>query len=466
MAQTPAADPLSQVTRLVTERRQAYVERLADYVRMPSVSALDWGVAETGAHIRDVLAAGGFEARLLPTAGQPAVVAHRAGPAGTPHVVIYGHYDVQPPGEDALWDSPPFEPAIRDGRMFGRGTADNKGQHLAHVIATELLVELLGELPCQVTFVLDGEEEIGSPHLDQAVRGIRDELAGADLVIVSDGPVDATGRCQLVYGLRGILAFELTATGAARDLHSGHYGEIPPNPLWTLVHLLASMKDEAGNITIDGVADLVEPMGATERQAMAALEPDPAALLASIGAPRTAASPAATLGERSMAWPTLTINGLHGGYDGPRIKTILPHTATAKCDLRLVSGQDADTVWQLVQRHVRQHAPDVELTWHGAMHPSRTPMDTPYAPVVAGAVRSVTGEEPVHVPVAGGSLPMWVFTRSLGLPALLLPLGNVDEANHAPNENFTLDRFYQGIAISAATLLAVAGRTASGTAAR
>jgi acetylornithine deacetylase/succinyl-diaminopimelate desuccinylase-like protein len=454
MSTTPDPDLLARVADLVADRRPQYLERLCDYVRLPSVSAHNLGVPETGAHIRDVLAAGGFDARLLPTAGQPAVIAHRAGPPGTPHVIIYGHYDVQPPGDDELWDSPPFEPTVRDGRLFGRGTADNKGQHLAHIIATELLVELRRELPCTITFVLDGEEEIGSPHLDEALRGIRDELA-ADVVIVSDGPVASTGQWQLVYGLRGILAFELTATGAARDLHSGHFGEIPPNPLWTLVHLLASMKGPDGRLTIDGVNDLVAPMGEPERRAMAALEPDPAGVLASIGAPALAPSPAGTLAERSMARPTLTINGLHGGYDGPKIKTILPHTAAAKCDMRLVDGQDADTVWRLVSDHVRRHAPEVRLTWHGAMHPSRTPMDTPYAAAVASAVRRVTGEEPLHVPVAGGSLPMWVFTRSLGIPALLLPFGNVDEANHAPNENLDLAYFYQGITIAAAVLLAL-----------
>jgi acetylornithine deacetylase/succinyl-diaminopimelate desuccinylase-like protein len=457
---------LTQLTRLVDQRREPYLARLVEYVRMPSVSAVGDRVREAGEHIRDVLAAGGFAARLHETpAGQPVVIAHRPGARDRPHVLIYGHYDVQPPGEDELWDSPPFQPEVRDGRLYGRGTADNKGQHLAHVIGTELLVELLGELPCPVTFVLDGEEEIGSPHLDQAMRELRPELSGADLVIVSDGPTDLTGRYQLVYGLRGILAFELTATGAARDLHSGHYGEIPPNPLWTLVHLLASMKDPAGNITIEGFHELIRPLPERERQAIAALEPDPAEVLAAIGAPRLAPAPAASLGEREMARPTLTINGLHGGYGGPRNKTVLPHQALAKCDIRLVDGQDADTVWELVQRHVRTHAPDVTATWHGAMHPSRTPMDHPDAVAVAAAVRAVTGQEPVHRPTLGGSLPMWVFTRTLGLPALLLPLGNVDEANHAPNENFALDRFYQGIAISAAILLEL-GQRATGSAGR
>lgn len=448
-------DRLARVIRLVDERRDGYLDRLIEYVRMPSVSALDWGVAETGAHIRDVLRAGGFQARLLPTAGQPAVIAHRS-VRGSPHVIIYGHYDVQPPGDDALWDTPPFAPAVRDGRLFGRGTADNKGQHLAHIIATELLTELLGELPCSVTFVLDGEEESGSPNLNEALRGIRDELA-ADLAIVSDGPTDVSGRYQLVYGVRGILPFELTATGAARDVHSGIYGEIPPNPLWTLVHLLASMKDEAGNIIIDGFHELITPLGELERRAMAAMEPDPAEVLASIGAPRLAPSPTGSLAEREMARPTLTINGLHGGYDGPNIKTVLPHRAVAKCDIRLVDGQDAGAVADLVRRHVRTHAPDVTVTVHGTMNPSRTPMDTPYAPVVAGAIRAVTGEDPIHVPARGGSLPNWVFTRTLGVPTLTLPFGNVDEANHAPNENFALDRFYQGIAISASILLALSG---------
>lgn len=445
-------DLLAEVARLVEQRREAYLQRLVDYVRLPSVSATGERVREAGVHIRDVLAGGGFAARLHETEGQPVVVAHRAGASDRPRVVIYGHYDVQPPGEDELWDSPPFAPQVRDGRLFGRGTADNKGQHLAHVIAAELLVELRGGLPCPVTFVLEGEEELGSPYLDTAMRELRDELA-ADLVIVSDGPTGRDDRFDIVYGLRGILAFELTATGAAQDLHSGHYGEIPPNPLWTLVHLLASMKDPAGNITIDGFGELVTPLPERERAAVAALEPDPAELLAAIGAPRLAASPATGIAERRMARPTLTINGLHGGYGGPRNKTVLPHRAVAKCDIRLVDGQDADTAWDLVRRHVARHAPDVTATWHGAMHPSRTPMDTPYAAAVARAVRAATGQEPVHRPTMGGSLPMWVFTRSLGVPALLLPLGNVDEANHAPNENFTLDRFYQGIAVSVATLL-------------
>jgi acetylornithine deacetylase/succinyl-diaminopimelate desuccinylase-like protein len=452
-------DVLAQVVRLVEQRREAYLQRLVDYVRLPSVSATGEGVREAGVHIREVLHGAGFRARLHETAGQPVVVGHRDGPTDRPHLLVYGHYDVQPPGEDELWESPPFAPAVRHGRLFGRGTADNKGQHLAHIIATELLTELLGELPCPVTFVLEGEEELGSPHLDQAMRELRDELAGADLVLVSDGPTARDDRFDIVYGLRGILAFELTATGAARDLHSGHFGEIPPNPLWTLVHLLASMKDPAGNITIDGFQELVVPLPERERQAVAALEPDPAAVLAAIGAPRLAPSPAASIGEREMARPTLTINGLHGGYGGPRNKTVLPHRAIAKCDIRLVDGQDADTAWELVQRHVATHAPDVTATWHGAMHPSRTSMDDPHAPLVAAAIRAATGRDPLHRPTMGGSLPMWVFTRTLGLPALLLPLGNVDEANHAPDENFELDRFYQGIAISAAILRALGRAT-------
>lgn len=454
MASTAADPTLAAVTRLVEERREVHLGRLTDYVRRPSVSASGEGVADTAAYIRDALGAAGFDTRLLPTPGHPVVLARRAGPAGTPHVVLYGHYDVQPPGAEELWRSPPFDPTVRDGRLYGRGTADNKGQHLAHLLAAELLVEVTGGLPCTVTFVLDGEEEIGSPHLDEALRGVSEEL-DADLVLVSDGPVAASGRHQLVHGLRGILAFALSATGADRDVHSGHFGEIPPNPLWTLVHLLASMKDPHGTITIEGVDQLAAPMGAPEQRAMAALEPDPEQLLASIGAPGLAPSPATRLTERTMARATLTINGLHGGYDGPRIKTILPHTAVAKCDMRLVDGQDADIVRELVQRHVHRYAPEVEVTFHGAMHPSRTPMDTPYAEVVAGAVTAATGREPLRVPVAGGSLPMWVFTRSLGLPALLFPFGNADQANHAPDENLDLTYFYGGIGISAAVLLAL-----------
>lgn len=448
-------DALATISRLVTERRDDHVRRLADYVAMPSVSATGEGIAVVAEHIASVLASNGAVSRLVQTPGSPLVVARWDGPAGSPHVVIYGHYDVQPAGDPDLWTSPPFEPEVRGGRIYGRGTADNKGQHLAHVIAAELLIEVLGDVPCTLTFLLDGEEEVGSPNLDAALAGLT-EVADADVVIVSDGPTGPAGGHEIIYGLRGVLPFDLLATGAARDLHSGHYGEIAPNPLWTLVHLLATMKDAEGRITIDGVMDLVEPLGDAERSAMAAQECDPEVVRQLIGAPHLAPSPAATLGEREMALPTLTINGLHGGYGGPGIKTVLPHTAIAKCDLRLVAGQDGDVVWDLVQRHVERHAPGVETASHGIMHPCRTPMDHPGAEPLRRAIESVTGRPPVDVPVAGGSLPLWVFTRSLGLPAFLVPFGNADQANHAPDENLVVDDFHSGIAIAATAVVGLA----------
>jgi len=275
-------------------------------------------------------------------------------------------------------------------------------------------------------------------------------------VVISDGPVDVSGRSVLSFGVRGVLSFELRARGANRDLHSGNWGEVPQNPLWTLVHLLATMKNERGEITIDGFYDRVLPLTEEERHALAQLPLDEAAIKRDLGIQHFAQPRERSVPERLAAWPTLTINGLHGGYAGPGSKTVLPGEAVAKCDIRLVEAQSAEDIFARVQAHVREYAPDVEIIYQGAMDPSKTPLDSPYAGPMRRAISLAQGQDPLLVPALGGSLPQYVFTKILGMPVFGVPYANADEANHAPNENLEVWRFFQGIKTSVAILTTLA----------
>jgi acetylornithine deacetylase/succinyl-diaminopimelate desuccinylase-like protein len=460
----PASDGLDDLFAHVDANRASFVERLAGWVRVPSVSATGQGMPEAAGHARDLVAAAGLEASIAATAGWPLVLGHRAGPPGAPTVLVYGHYDVQPPDPLEGWASPPFEPEVRDGRLYGRGGADNKGQHLAQLLAVESLLATRGELPCTVKVLLDGEEEVGSPHLAGFADANRDLLA-ADLVVWSDGPVDPGGGWRLVFGVRGIASFELRATGANRPLHSGNWGGVVPNPLWTLVHLLATMRDAKGRITVEGFDDQVEPLGQAERAALDRLPVDVEAVKAELGLQELDDPVERGFAERLAAWPTLTINGLHGGYGGQGTQTILPSVAVAKCDARLVHAQRAADVYDKLEAHVRRHAPGVELVRQGSMEPSRTPMGSPFTAPIREGMAAAQGADPLLVPTLGGSLPLHVFTGVLGLPTFGVPLGNPDQANHAPNENFDLERFHTGIKTAAAVLakLGLLERETSGT---
>jgi acetylornithine deacetylase/succinyl-diaminopimelate desuccinylase-like protein len=306
-------------------------------------------------------------------------------------------------------------------------------------------------LPCNVIVLLEGEEEVGSPNLAAFVREQR-ELLRADLVITADGPVHESGRSCIVFGVRGVLSFELRARGATRDLHSGNWGGVAPNPLWTLVHLLGSMKNARGEITIKGFYDDVQPLTALEQAALIDHPIDLEATLRSVGLDRFDAPAERGYAERLCAWPTFTINGLHGGYDGPGSKTVLPHTAIAKCDVRLVAGQRTDDIFAKVVAHVQRHAPEVEVIRQGAMEPSKTPLDSPFAAPIRQGIIAAQGAAPLLIPALGGSLPDYVWTQILGVPAFTVPYANADEANHAPNENLEVERFFAGIKTGAAML--------------
>jgi acetylornithine deacetylase/succinyl-diaminopimelate desuccinylase-like protein len=450
-AHLTSSPELAALFAYVDAHRQSWIDRLIDYVRRPSISAHGIGMAEVANFLVDQLGKLGMESQLLPTPGWPMVLARHADAPGKPTVLLYGHYDVQPPEPLEAWLSPPFEPTIREGRLYARGVGDNKGQHFAQILALEALLACQGQLPCNVILLLEGEEEVGSPHMPAFVQQHRDLLA-ADLVITADGPVHASGRSCIEFGVRGVLSFELRARGAKQDLHSGNWGGVAPNPLWTLVHLLATLKNERGEILIDGFYDNILPPTALEMEALAQLPIDLAAVKAELALTEFDAPVDRPFYDRLSLWPTLTINGLHGGYGGPGSKTVLPCEATAKCDIRLVEAQTPDEIFAKLAAHVQRHAPGVELIRQGSMAPSKTPINSPFTQPLVEAITVAQGEPPLLIPAMGGSLPDYVFTKTLGLPAFVIPYANADEANHAPNENLELDRFISGIKTGAAIL--------------
>ncbi len=306
-------------------------------------------------------------------------------------------------------------------------------------------------------FLLEGEEEIGSPHIAEFVTEHAGKLK-ADLVITSDGPLHESGRPIITFGVRGVASFELRCRTARRDAHSGNFGGVMPHPIWKLVHLLSTMKNEAGEITIEGINEPVIPPTNMEREAVSRLPLDLEAIKADLGITELDAPVDRAYYDRLMFHPTLTINGFHSGYGGEGTKTVLPCEAIVKCDIRLVEPLTPDYVFDKVRAHVERHAPDVAFIPANGMLPSKTPMDSPFAATIEQAIIDARGEAPLLYPTVGGSLPDYVFTKILKTPAFVVPYANADEANHAPNENLEIELFIKGIKTGAALLTRI-GRT-------
>ncbi len=449
---------VDQVLARCEERRERDLAGLIRLLRQPSISAHNIGVTDCAQLVMELLEEAGFEPQLFETPGHPMVYAERCHQPGMPTVLIYGHYDVQPPDPLDLWLSPPFEPAIRNGKLFARGAGDNKGQFFAQICGARAWLETAGELPVNVKFILEGEEETGSPHLDRFVEDHRD-LLSADLVYTSDGPVFDNRYPIVVYGVRGLVYVELHARGAKHDLHSGNWGNVAPNPAWTLVRLLNTMVDERNTITIAGFYDDVLPVSPAAKAAMERIPLDLQRILSEQGITHMPPPAEASYFERLMARPTLNIAGFASGYSGPGSKTIIPATATVKIDMRLVPDQDPADIYAKFVAHVAHFAPEVEVRFLGSMDPSFTPLDHPFAEPVRRAVATGFGTEPLDVPLLGGSLPDAVWTKTLGLPSFLVPYANADEDNHAPNENIEVERFYAGIRTAAALFAELADVT-------
>lgn len=441
----------------VEAHRERFVSLLEEEVRIPSISSRGENLDRMADWLFSHLEQFGFKAERLETPGAPVVFAE-VGPTGAPTVLVYGHYDVQPPEPLDAWESPPFTPTVRDGRMFGRGSGDNKGQHLAHILGVATALSVLGELPVRVKLLLEGQEESSSPHLAWVAAAYRERLA-ADLAVTSDGPMAAGDRPMIALGVRGVLHFELRAEGPARDQHSGNRGGIVPDPGWRIVEALRVLRDAVGRVRVPGFYDAVRPVGALEQEVIARLPFDPAAIAREFGLREEDVSAIGreAFYRRLTLEPTFTVNAMGAGVIEAQ-KTIVPATARVKCDMRLVADQDPEAISEGIRTLLATEAPDVTYVAHGFMPPSRTPLDTPWLVPIRAALARAHGQEPVVWPALGGSLPDFVFTRVLGLPSLVVPYANADEANHAPNENMRVELFLKGI-VATAEMLCTLGTT-------
>jgi acetylornithine deacetylase/succinyl-diaminopimelate desuccinylase-like protein len=433
-------------------RRAAVLQTLSDFVAIPSVStdpAYAGEVARAASFLAGRLTAAGLEhAAVRPTAGHPVVTADWLHAPGAPTLLVYGHYDVQPPDPLPAWSTPPFTATIRDGRLYGRGASDDKGPLVVAITAIEALLAATGKLPVNIKFLVEGEEEMGSANLEPFVAAHAAELR-ADFVLSADG---ATWRADLptvTVASRGTCALDVTVRGAAKDLHSGRHGGAVANPIQALSRLLASLHGDDGAVAVAGFYDRVRLLSPAARADIAAIAFDEAAYLASVGAPAGVGEAGWSLLERNWIRPTLEFNGIAGGYGGAGRKTVIPATALAKISCRLVPDQDPLEILSLIEQHLRQHCPagvTLEVYRHkGVSHPYAIGEDHPGL-VLAKQVLAELYAHPTRAVRMGASIPIGeIFARCLGIDTVFFSFATSDEDYHAPNEFFRIARLWDGV---------------------
>ncbi len=444
-------------TYLTTHLDESLSE-LASLCAQPSVAAQNLGMEETAAMVADMLRKRGFAVQIFPTGGAPVVFGERKGRNPEKTLLIYNHYDVQPAEPLELWDSPPFEPTIRDGYMYARGVSDDKGHLLSRLFAIDALLETEGELPCNVKFIVEGEEEIGSVHLPEFIRTHTDLLA-ADGCLWEFGGVDHTGAPVEYLGLRGICYVELSVQTASRDVHSGLGGSIFPNAAWRLVWALNTLKGPDERIRIPGFYDNIVPPGKREREMMAALPPVADLYRERFGLQGflNGIEDEVELKMAGVFQPTCTICGLTSGYQGPGSKTVLPARASAKVDFRMVPNQTTEQILRGLRAHLDAEGfPDVEITYLGGGPAARTDPDDPLVQLVVETAAEVYRQPMRIVPMSGGSGPNHAFIQHLRLPIVTAGIGHPEGRAHAPNENIRIDLYLKGARHAARILKAFA----------
>jgi len=438
---------LDKIRDFVSANQLEFLDPLFTLLRQKSISAQNDGVEECANLVMEMMKELGITTQLMETEGHPVVYGELMDSANTFTLLIYGHYDVQPPDPLEKWESNPFEPEIRNARIYARGAGDNKGQLVAQLLGVKTYLETMGKLPINLKFVFEGEEEIGSVHLASFVEQ-HQELLKADLVYTSDGSLHESGSPTILLGVRGMLAIELEVKGADRDNHSGNNGNIVPNPVWKLFDLLQTMRDKDGKVLIEGFYDNILPLTEYEKELLKKLPFDVKSVGEKIGYPQLEMSGETYYRKLTME-PTFNICGVESGYTGEGIKTIIPSSARLKMDIRLVVDQDPMDIFNKIKAHVSLNAPDVVVTYLGSMEPSRTNAELEVVQTVAKAVRHALNTEPLIQPAMGGSLPNYVWTRILELPSVIVPYANFDQGNHSPNENIKIHNFLSGIICTA-----------------
>lgn len=443
---------MSQLSELVSKNHDQNVEDLKELLRIPSISSLSEhkeDIQKAASWISERLKAAGMEhVEIIQTKGHPIIYADWLHQENAPTVLVYGHYDVQPVDPVELWETPPFEPTIRDEKIFARGATDDKGQMFLHVKAAETLMELRGELPVNIKFCIEGEEEIGSPNLPLFLAANKEKLA-CDVVLISDTDMWEKGIPAITTSLRGLCALEMTLKTANSDLHSGMYGGGVQNANHLLAELLAGLHDENGKVTVAHFYDDVVELTDLEKEQIAALGFDEGKLKQSLGLTElTGGEQNYPYRERVSTRPTLEINGMWGGFLGEGSKTVIPKEAHAKITCRLVHNQNPEKIQEFIKKHLEEHAPKgctVEVSLRDRGTPILMPIDSPMIQKAAEAYQNVYGKSPVYKR-EGGSIPIVAdFNQTLNCPVVLMGFGLPGENLHAPNEHFHLENFDKGI---------------------
>jgi len=440
---------MQNTQQFLNEAKERFLSELFDLLRIPSISAdsLHAGdVRKTAEFVCESLNKVGLKAQVFETAGHPVVYAEKIVDQNKPTVLVYGHYDVQPVDPIELWETAPFEPQVRDGKIYARGSADDKGQMFMHVKALEALIAT-GELPCNVKCIIEGEEEIGSVHLESFVEANR-ELLSADVVFISDTSMITNDTPSITVGLRGLSYLEVTVTGPNRDLHSGVYGGAVANPCNVLCDMIANLKDSEGRITIPGFYDDVAEVSEFERTAASVSHPVIEEYSADLGVQELVCESGYTSFESATIRPTLDVNGIWGGYTGEGAKTVLPSIARAKISMRLVPNQTSKNITEIVKAHLVAMAPktvSVEVMEHHGGEPSVTPIDSLEYKAASLAMEKTFGKLPVPTR-CGGSIPIVaMFKHQLGIQSVLMGFGLDSDNIHSPNEKYGVWNFYKGI---------------------
>jgi acetylornithine deacetylase/succinyl-diaminopimelate desuccinylase-like protein len=449
----------------VRENQDRLLDELKSFLKIPSISTLPehkGDIDRAARFVADSLGAAGLEnVEIIPTAGHPLVYADWLHAPGKPTVLCYGHYDVQPPDPLDLWITPPFEPTIRDGNLYARGSADDKGQMYMHVKAVETLRAVNGTLPVNVKFLIEGEEEVGGESIAKYVADNPQKLK-ADVALVSDTALYAEGVPTLCIGLRGLIYTEVTATGPMRDLHSGLYGGAAPNAVFGLIELLAKAKSAGGLIRIPGIYDDVEPPAPAERESWEKLPfREKEFLKKEVGSTRLTGESGYSVLERIWARPTLEVHGIAGGFTAPGAKTVIPAKATAKVSIRLVPRQDPDKVIAGFRKFLERNAPKGIQNELRVLSASPAVMVNPDHPAIQIAAKAFSDilEKPTVFIRSGGSIPIvGDFATHLKIPTILMGFGLPDDGLHSPNEKYRLENYYKGI-MTIAHFLDEYGRT-------
>ena len=443
--------------------RENYLEDFYSFLRFPSVSTDEkfaGKVRDCAEWLSKKLEVVGLESKLVPTPGHPVVWARNKHRGDRPTVLIYGHYDVQPPDPLELWDSPPFEPVLKNGYVFARGATDNKGQIFSHILGLQETIEKNRDLPVNVDLVIEGEEEVGSQNLGKFLTDNRDALK-CDVVLVSDTGMIARKTPTLSYGLRGVAALEVKVTGPKIDLHSGIFGGAVTNPATALARLLATLHDQNGHIAVPGFYDDVVPLQDWERESWRKLPIDPdSEMLQETGAPALFGETGFSTLERIWARPTAEINGMGSGYQGPGTKTVLPSHAMAKLTFRLVPNQNGDAIVDLVKKHFQKNMPPgvtLEMTSGHSGPWYVTDPHNKFGQAAQRALKKAFNRDAALIR-EGGSIPIVSdFRKILGVETLLIGLALQDCRAHSPNENFPLENLEAGIRMNQAVLEELAG---------